>query len=108
MNWQGEAEKELQGGEKAEREGNSGRARVCARRAAGIALETYYGRMGENPGKDAMKLSEQFAGEEKLPTEVLEAVRRLRERVRPDFSSASEHPVNDARIVINFVRAIQH
>ena len=98
-----EIEKEVRQGEKAEQEGNSGRARVCARRAAGIALENYYARMGENPGKDAMKLLAQFSGASEIPGDVRDAALRLQERVRPDFTSASRQPLNDARLIINFV-----
>lgn len=98
-----EIEKELNLGEKAEQGGNSGRARVCARRAAGIVLEHYYTRMGKNPGKDAMKLLAQFSEQEGLPKDVHQAALRLQARLRADFKSASEHPLNDARLIINFV-----
>ena len=101
-----EIQRELELGEKAEREGNSGRARVCARRAAGIALENYYTRMGKDPGKDAMKLLAQFSEEKGVPNTIHEAVVRLRARVRPDFTSASAHPLNDARLIIDFLRTI--
>ncbi len=103
MNRMEDIRKELERGEQAEREGNSGRARVCARRAAGIALEDYYARMGKDPRKDAMKLMEQFAGDPAHPKEVLEAVHRLSERVRPDFTSSSRHPLDDARILISYL-----
>ena len=98
-----EIQKELERGEKAEREGNSGRARVCARRATGIALEDYYSRMGKDPGKDAMKLLAQFSEEKDVPANIHEAIIRLQARVRPDFTSASEHPLNDARLIIDFL-----
>lgn len=98
-----EIERELRQGEKAEQEGNSGRARVCARRAAGIALEDHYSRMGKNEGKDAMKLLSHFSGEHDVPDDVRDAALRLQERVRHDFTSASEHPLNDARLIIDFV-----
>lgn len=100
-----EIQKEMELGERAERQGNSGRARVCARRAAGMALEDYYSRMGKDPGKDAMKLLAQFSGENDVPAAVHEAAVRLQERVRPDFTSASQHPLMDARLILDYLNA---
>lgn len=105
MNRIEEIERELRQGEKAELEGNSGRARVCARRAVGIALEEHYARMGKDPGKDSMKLLAQFSGESKIPDDVREAALRLQQRVGRDFTSAAKDPLNDARLIINFVVA---
>jgi len=102
-----EIDRELRQGEKAGEEGNSGRVRVCARRAAGMALEDYYARMGKKPGKDAMKLLAEFSEEPSVPNDIHEAALRLQARVRPDFTSASEHPLNDARLIIDFVGTIR-
>jgi hypothetical protein len=62
--------------------------------------------MGKDPGKDAMKLLAQFSEEKDVPNGVHEAAVRLQARVRPDFTSASEHPLNDARLIIDFLRTI--
>jgi len=101
-----EIQQEVELGEQAERRGNSGRARVCARRAAGMALEDYYSRMGKDPGKDAMKLLAQFSSELDVPAPVHEAAVRLQERVRPDFTSASVRPLNDARLILDYLDAL--
>ncbi len=103
MNRMEDIEKELRQGEKAEQEGNSGRARVCARRAVGIALEDYYARMGKDPGKDAMKLLAQFSAGGEIPGDVRDAALRLQQRVSHDFTSASKDPLSDARLIVNFV-----
>ena len=41
MNWQLNIEAEFEKAEQARRRGNEGQARVCARRAAGIAIREY-------------------------------------------------------------------
>lgn len=47
-NWKDSFEAELSTGEAARQSGNEGRARVCARRAAGIAAGAYYRQHGMN------------------------------------------------------------
>ena len=49
MDWQTEIEAELDKAEQARRRGNEGQARVCARRAAGIAIREYLTRRGIRP-----------------------------------------------------------
>lgn len=46
MDWQDELRREFAQAEEARRKGNEGRARVCARRAAGIAIREYLLRNG--------------------------------------------------------------
>lgn len=48
-NWKTRLHTELERGETARRGGNEGQARVCARRAAGIALREYASRQGISP-----------------------------------------------------------
>ncbi|HLE31284.1 MAG TPA: hypothetical protein VJB38_01610 [Bacteroidota bacterium] len=107
MNRMREIELELERGDKAEREGNSGRARVCARRAVGIALEDYYARMGKDSGKDAVKLLAHLSEEKNVPKHIQDAAHRLQSRVRPDFTSVSEHPMTDARMIIDFLTTVR-
>jgi HEPN domain-containing protein len=49
MSWQTEINAELEKAEQARARGNEGQARVCARRAAGIAIREYLTRQGIRP-----------------------------------------------------------
>lgn len=106
MNWDDEMERELRAGQLAEEQENHGRARVCARRALGIVLAEWYQQKGVTARGDAVKLLEQFLQEESVPEEVFKAGNRLCARVRPDFTSPSEHPVDDARAIIAHLRPL--
>ncbi|HET6822279.1 MAG TPA: hypothetical protein VFH34_06500 [Anaerolineales bacterium] len=49
MDWQTQVESEFEKAEQARARGNEGQARVCARRAAGIAVREYLTRQGIRP-----------------------------------------------------------
>jgi len=49
MDWQTQIEAEFERAEQARTRGNEGQARVCARRAAGIAVREYLTRSGIRP-----------------------------------------------------------
>ena len=49
MDWQTDIEAEFEKAEQARARGNEGQARVCARRAAGIAIREYLTRRGICP-----------------------------------------------------------
>ena len=49
MDWQTQVEAEFERAEQARARGNEGQARVCARRAAGIAVREYLTRRGIRP-----------------------------------------------------------
>jgi HEPN domain-containing protein len=49
MDWQTEIQAEFEKAEQARARGNEGQARVCARRAAGIAAREYLTRQGTRP-----------------------------------------------------------
>ena len=49
MDWQTDIKAEFERAEQARRRGNEGQARVCARRAAGIAIREYLTRRGIRP-----------------------------------------------------------
>ena len=49
MNWRTDMEAEFEKAEQARARGNEGQARVCARRAAGIAIREYLTRRGIRP-----------------------------------------------------------
>lgn len=106
MSWNEDAERELSAGRLAEEQGNSGRARVCARRAVGAVLTELYRRRGTVAGNDVVRLLEQFLQEGEVPEGVFKAGNRLCSRVRPDFTSPSEHPLDDARAVIGYLHTL--
>ena len=49
MDWQAQIESEFEKAEQARARGNEGQARVCARRAAGIAIREYLTHRGVRP-----------------------------------------------------------
>jgi len=49
MDWQAQIDSEIEKAEQARGRGNEGQARVCARRAAGIAAREYFVRGGIRP-----------------------------------------------------------
>lgn len=84
--------------------GNPGMARVCARRAAGIAITHW---LEDNPragwGADALRRLHAVGSARDIPPEVQNAARRLTARVRADFTSPSAtDPIDDATTIIEF------
>ena len=53
MDWRSEIQAELARAQQARARGNEGQARVCARRAAGIAAHQYFARRGEPAHKSS-------------------------------------------------------
>jgi hypothetical protein len=84
-------EAELAHAEAARHDGFEGRARVCARRAAGIAIRSYASahqlNMAETSAYDLLNALEQIPG---IPDEAVLAARLLTERVDVDFSLPAE------------------
>jgi hypothetical protein len=83
-------------------DGNDGRARVCARRAAGVAIGVWLLRNRETGWPaDAMNRIRLVRGENSMPEEVRNAAARLIARVTPDFTSPIDtDPVEDALILV--------
>ncbi len=83
-------------------QGNIGRARTCARRAAGMALRDA---LGIGPGLQTYASTfieglRKLSQDDKYPGEVRAAAARLTDRSKPDRTSASENPVQDAEIIM--------
>lgn len=81
--------------------GNIGRARTCARRAVGMMLNE---KIGVGPGArhyapTFILALRKLAVDPAFPPEVQAAAGRLADRSKPDRSSASENPVQDAEII---------
>jgi len=88
-------------------EGNEGRARVCARRAAGAAVKEYLEREGITDKQEnaiqSLIILEQL---EKLPTRVQKAVSLLVQRVNLDHNLPPEVDlIHEAEVVIQFTEA---
>ena len=86
-------------------EGNEGRARVCARRAAGAAVQVYLDRKelnarGENAIESLLTLKELVL----LPDRVQQAVKSLVQRVNLDHNLPLDVDlIHEASIVIQYL-----
>jgi hypothetical protein len=81
---------ELARGAAARREGLEGRARVCARRAAGAAIREYLDLRGlEAPGSSAYDLLAYLQGFGDVSADIRQAAGRLLARVDEDFTLPS-------------------
>jgi hypothetical protein len=102
---QAPVEKELAQAHKARAMGNEGQARVCARRAAGIAIREWYRRrLGTGWHGDALKQLQRLQADALAPENVREAARRLTTRVDFDHTLPFEDdPLEDARGIVEFV-----
>ena len=85
--------------------GNEGRARVCARRAAGLALGIYYAKsLDESPPQSVYKLLQWFSLREEIPQELRDAAKRLIVRVTTEFDLPhSQDPLHDARLIAEVI-----
>lgn len=101
------AESEMDAVREALRAGNDGKARVCARRAAGVVLRPYYAGTGATGGgPDAMNLLLRASDDRSLPDRVRVAALRLTTKVAErDSRPFSEDPAGDARIIVDWFLA---
>ncbi len=85
-------------------EGNEGRARVCARRAAGAAVKGYFEKAGiPHQGENAIQAMLLLRQSGDLPARVLKALDLLIQRVNEDYNlPANVDLIQEAGIVINF------
>jgi hypothetical protein len=98
---------ELTSARAAQAAGNPGRARVCARRAAGWAVRAWY-QQREGPGwtGDALKQLRRLAGDAAVPEAVRAAAARLLTKVDHEHRVPfEEDPVEDAERIIGQVTA---
>jgi len=86
MDWRERFEAELDRAQQARGRGNEGQARVCARRAAGIAAAEYFRRRDHASGSSsAIDLLNLLALEPSLPGEVPTVITHLLQQVNTDF-----------------------
>lgn len=98
-----EIEQELIAARQAGERFNEGMVRVCARRAAGIAVGFRLGTQSKGGNADAMSRLRLVQSDDAFPQPIREAARRLTTQVTPEFMSPfSTHPVDDATIIINY------
>ncbi|HMD13821.1 MAG TPA: hypothetical protein VKI62_04285 [Bacteroidota bacterium] len=83
--------------------GNEGKARVCARRAAGWAIQWFVSRNARPDWRiDAMSQLRLLQGDESFSNDIRDAARRLSTRISDRFEySPSADPIEDAIIIIN-------
>jgi len=90
LQYQAAIRRELEGAKAAYVSGNDGLARVCARRAAGIAAEMY---IRENhfpdPGPSALNRLNYLAALPQIPLEAKKSINYLTERVNENFELPS-------------------
>ena len=87
------------------REGHEGRARVCARRAAGAAAQDYLLKCGiVNHSENVMESLQTLRREPSLPERVMIAVDWLMQRVDLDHNLPEEVDlITEAEIVIEYI-----
>ena len=105
---QASVEKELAQAHKARAMGNEGQARVCARRAAGIAIRGWYRhRLGSGWQGDALKQLQRLQTDVLEPENVRAAARRLTTVVDVDHRLPfGDDPIEDARNIVAFMSAV--
>jgi hypothetical protein len=85
--------------------GNEGRARVCARRAAGLAIGIFFEQcMSKSPPKSAYSLLQWFSQREEIPEHLKLSAQRLTERVTPEYKLPhNEDPIEDAQRIVTTI-----
>jgi hypothetical protein len=101
-------EKELATAREAQRSGNDGKVRVCARRAAGQAITWYLSRYPHPAwGPDALTQLKQLKDDPSFSQASRDAAMRLTSKVSEHFTyQFSTHPLDDADIIIHEVKRL--
>jgi hypothetical protein len=104
MDPQTQMEVEFERAEQARAKGNEGQARVCARRAAGIAIREYFTRQGTHiPGTSAYDLLNLLKGDPLLPSDLKLFTDHLTVRVTEEFKLPIEADlIAEARILCSW------
>lgn len=99
--------KELSTGTQAWIDGNQGKARVCARRAVAIAVETWWAKRGERQrSADAMGYLRRIQEQATFPLSVRQAAERLTTAVtRRHDAPFTTDPISDASLIISHLAA---
>ena len=95
--------REMQWAEAALEAGREGRARVCARRAVGHALQAYFGINAERGyGKNAVNDLRTLAGDPAMPEAIRHLARRLVALPNDDVERTSD-PIGDGWELITYL-----
>ena len=100
--WQAVFQREIQQAETARSQANEGKARVCARRAAGVVIGEYLARQGEDPPASAYTRLQALAGRPEATPAQRAACERLLLRITP------EHELPIPADLIADARALAH
>jgi HEPN domain-containing protein len=97
--WKAQLQTEFERAEAARERGNEAQARVCARRAAGIAIREYYARRGQAVRTpSAYDLLQLLRDEPQLSPELKQAAAYLTLRVTEEFKlPVAVDPLEEAR-----------
>jgi hypothetical protein len=104
-NWRDEVQSELQAARKATRDQMTGRSRVAARRAAGIALMEYNRwNAFTQTTTNFYDLLMAFSTQAGLPEKIQQAARRLCQRVDGQYNLPDDYDlIEDAEMLVKFV-----
>jgi HEPN domain-containing protein len=96
-------EKEFMSASHSRKTSNEGMVRVCARRAAGIAISFW---LEQNPrqgwGPDVMGLLRNLQHDESMPPHIHDAAMRLTTKITRQFTAPfSTDPIDDSKAIIN-------
>jgi hypothetical protein len=105
MNWKTNLQLEFERAETARARGNEGQARVCARRAAGIAIQEYLKRRGIRPhSTSAYDLLNLLKVEPHLPPDLKRIADHLTLRVTEEFKlPVNADLVTESRILCTWL-----
>jgi len=100
-------EQELVTAEVAWKDGNEGKARVCARRAVALATAAWLPRLPDPPWRgDAMAHLRQLQQQPSLPLPIRQAAERLSTTVtRRHAAPFTTDPIGDARVIVAYLAA---
>lgn len=95
---------EIKAGEEARNSGNIGKARVCARRGCGMAIEHW---LVQNPNKNwgasALSMLTKLQEDHTIPKAIRDAAERLTKRVDQNFETGIiEDPLKDGEAIIEY------
>ena len=98
------AHAEIRTGQEAKNIGNTGKARVCARRGCGIAIEYWLQHHPEkNWGESAISMLTQLQNDQTIPNKICEAAERLTKKVDQSFETrVEEDPIKDWEMIIEY------
>jgi len=95
---------ELEGAEQAMQIGNLGKARVCARRACGVAISHWLNfHSNKNWGESAINQLKELRDDESFPVEIREPAKRLTAKVNQHFNTGfEENPTEDGNMIVKY------